>query len=758
MGQDNQEWSWVGEDGSEHAGDESELSFALSSEELPAHILVCRKGWGEWLPAMQVAELQWALPAGRADNPRKPTMGHRPKPPLELYPSLKKRARDIARGVVDPASESSLSLPVVTKPVAKSKLELERAHASFSASDLDEPTLQIDADALDFAFEQLQGQRDPQTEPGREPPPPVQPRQQVSSAERALSNEMPPEPTSPSAGSVPARPKMASKPKLNLLRKAKGRGAEGKAPSTSASAPTGPTKRVPSGAPPPPSSRGRSSPMDPTPPPPIPSRESTRSAQAAREVAPPAAAPTPPPAGSSQPAPATTARTAPPTGDSRVQPPMMAPTPAPAGSSAPPPMMAPTPAPAPAAAFDARPSLPSSTQLGVAPLVDAPIPRPSKPLWPWVALLLAGAIGLAYTLLGRSNRDDQAPLPVTSTPPPEQPLEPPRPVCTVTTTPVAVAGWAHIGVRPIFGRAPGERRVAVGYAQTSKLAVGLVLDVGTLNAEKPFSNYQNSPLLSVTPVTLAMGRELQFLESRAASTLQSAVYVPAKKPFILGQNKFGVAVRREGEADDVLWKPQWETINVPSTARVDADTHLVVLRAGGERGSILMAKVSEDGRAKGELQELAPGTTKLGLPTATTGRGRVVVAFEGAARATPDEQHVYLASWEGKELAGKAKAVLHFDEPVTSVGAVPLPEGAHLVQYTLGALTEQRVLAQVISKENKTLGEPITVSPKGKDAYNGELIQVGDKVVISYMVRSGSNHEFWASTLTCTVERSPRAK
>ncbi len=702
MGQDNQEWSWVGEDGTEHAGDESELSFALSSEELPVHTLVCKKGWGEWLPAMQVAELQWALPAGRADNPRKPAMGRKPKPPVELYPSLKKRARDIARGIIDPAAESSLSLPSITRPpAARSRAELDRVHQAFSASDQDEPTLQIDADALDYAFEQLQEGRAVTEESQAAAESPVaRPSRQDSTRER-------PAPPPSSGKKAPARPATASKPKLSLsARKAR--------------------KQAPH--------------KTPSPPPPAPVRHASPLPGAPLTGAP--AIPSDPPTVVGPRPQAPGLSSAPPT--------VVGPgakVPAPAGFR--PNAMAPT--PVPSGVLDSRPSLGSSPGLSPPPLAE-PLPQPKKPLWPWVALLLAGAIGLAFFLLGRSKDEQPAPTPVATTTEPAKTPEPPKPVCEVSTTPVAVAGWAHIAVRPILGRAPGEDRVAVGYAQTSKLAVGLVLDIKTLNAEKPYSNYQNSPLLSVTPVTHAMGSQLEFLESRAASTLQSAVYVPAKEPFIIGQNKYGVAVRRESEGDDVLWKPQWATINVPSTARIDADTHLVVVRAGGERGAILMAKVSETGHAKGELQELAPGTTKLGFPTVTTGRGRVVVAFDGTDRSAPDEKHIYLASWTKTELSGKAKSVLDFDEPVTAVGAVALPQGAHLIQYTLGELTEQRVLAQVVSKDNKPLGKPVLVSPHDKDAYNGELIQLGDHVLVSYMVRSGANHEFWATTLKCTVE------
>ena len=44
------------------------------------------------------------------------------------------------------------------------------------------------------------------------------------------------------------------------------------------------------------------------------------------------------------------------------------------------------------------------------------------------------------------------------------------------------------------------------------------------------------------------------------------------------------------------------------------------------------------------------------------------------------------------------------------------------------------------------------VSPNDKDAYNGELFISNDDVVITYMVRSGSNHELWATRLSCHAQ------
>ncbi|HVW28318.1 MAG TPA: hypothetical protein VHC69_23305 [Polyangiaceae bacterium] len=95
MSEDAQEWRWVSEEGVEKAATEQELIAELSSETLPHYTLVWKRGWLEWLPAMRVAELAWALPPGKAERAMKPREGasaaQPPSPPLYLYPVLKRR-------------------------------------------------------------------------------------------------------------------------------------------------------------------------------------------------------------------------------------------------------------------------------------------------------------------------------------------------------------------------------------------------------------------------------------------------------------------------------------------------------------------------------------------------------------------------------------------------------------------------------------------------------------------------------------------
>jgi hypothetical protein len=246
-----------------------------------------------------------------------------------------------------------------------------------------------------------------------------------------------------------------------------------------------------------------------------------------------------------------------------------------------------------------------------------------------------------------------------------------------------------------------------------------------------------------------MGQQLSFLESRAASTLQSAIFVPAKRPFAFGQNREGLSVRREGELqDEVIWKPQWETITVPASARLDEQSHVIALRAGGERGSIMVGKVSEAGRALGELQELIVDAQRVGTPTLTISSNKALVAFEALGR--DQARKVYVAAGTLPNLPSMPVSFLSTPEAISAPSALALRDGSFVLAYTVGPLGNQHVTAQVFDSKRQPVGPELSLSPSGKDAYNAELALDGDRVVALYMVRQGNNNELWAVPLDCT--------
>ncbi|NRA33689.1 MAG: DUF4339 domain-containing protein [Polyangiaceae bacterium] len=95
-------WRYAAEDGVEYAVEEYVLLSLLAEAQLPPYTLVWTVGWGEWLPAMQVAELEGALAPQQRDRPVTPrpgSGGNPPSPPLYRYPVFKRRASMIERGL-----------------------------------------------------------------------------------------------------------------------------------------------------------------------------------------------------------------------------------------------------------------------------------------------------------------------------------------------------------------------------------------------------------------------------------------------------------------------------------------------------------------------------------------------------------------------------------------------------------------------------------------------------------------------------------
>jgi hypothetical protein len=161
---DAQEWRWVGEDGVQKAVTEQELIAELSSEALPHYTLVWKKRWLEWLPAMQVAELGWSLPPGRAERAVKPresaTGAQPPPPPLYLYPVIKRRA---ARALDSrPFEEVEIDAIVVSSPGGSVPGSESRSARAPNADD--EVTLVADGDFVSdgaAAFSGLEPARAP---------------------------------------------------------------------------------------------------------------------------------------------------------------------------------------------------------------------------------------------------------------------------------------------------------------------------------------------------------------------------------------------------------------------------------------------------------------------------------------------------------------------------------------------------------------------------------------------------------------------
>jgi hypothetical protein len=95
-------WAWATEHSAPERASAQQLVSWLARGELAAHTLVWRPGWGEWLPALQVAELAAAFPQVTPGNWRvaqaAPAGSSTPPVPVGHCPRLRLLAKDVVTG------------------------------------------------------------------------------------------------------------------------------------------------------------------------------------------------------------------------------------------------------------------------------------------------------------------------------------------------------------------------------------------------------------------------------------------------------------------------------------------------------------------------------------------------------------------------------------------------------------------------------------------------------------------------------------
>jgi hypothetical protein len=362
--------------------------------------------------------------------------------------------------------------------------------------------------------------------------------------------------------------------------------------------------------------------------------------------------------------------------------------------------------------------------------------------------VLALGVVIAGVWLAVTSRDPEAP----KAEPTQQPIAPPaKPKqlmtrCTPAQGPTRVFEFAKPDVKPVWSEPIDGTRAALGFAQTSRLALGLTVTAANLAVSVGERQDDPSPMLSVVP-RLIDGRA-EFLVERAASRLQTARAVAASTPFAIGLREKTIAARR-GKDDVNLWPSPWENLSVPEVARLDPASHAVVIRGGGQRGSVLLGKVSEEAKPLGDLAKLEVDAQRVGEPSLFVGAERTWLAIDGGP--TNDLGHLYLGSAEKPDLPVRAAAVTSVTVPAAQPSVVGLPSGDVFLQWTDGPIGAQRIVGRVFDVSLKPRGEMVVLSQPGLDAHHSVSTLVGDRVLSVYFVRLPNAHELWASAVSCSV-------
>jgi hypothetical protein len=226
------------------------------------------------------------------------------------------------------------------------------------------------------------------------------------------------------------------------------------------------------------------------------------------------------------------------------------------------------------------------------------------------------------------------------------------------------------------------------------------------------------------------------------------VSLPTTPPLFFGLNREGLAVRGDADlVDRLVWKSDWDTISVPDVAASEQGVTVVTFRAGGERGKIVIGKISPQGQPLGDLQPIDSGSYRIEPPSLLVTDRQVVVTYAAGDKPTRDK--LFVATSASSELPTNPKEVLRMEQGIMSPSLASVPGGAYAAQYTFGVAGKQQVATLVLSNSLEPRGEPLIVSPEGRDAYEGLAVGRGHSLFSFYFVRQEFGHELWLTRLTC---------
>jgi hypothetical protein len=321
--------------------------------------------------------------------------------------------------------------------------------------------------------------------------------------------------------------------------------------------------------------------------------------------------------------------------------------------------------------------------------------------------------------------------------------------CGIVQPASRLAASVHRPVAPLVTASAEGTRASIGFAEAENVAVGLSVDLVTLDADRVFREPGKNPVRFVVPRALDPKR---FLVDRDDGATPAARSFDGDPGFSLGPSN-GDWVRSAGRSTGVVWNDKATEKTTDPRVASSSSGHLVTFRSGGLSGKVLYGFLGPDGSPRGELGALdVPGVRLSGTPDPAISGNAWLIAFAG--RATPEEEwHVVLAS--GK-LDGGAPVVRAFTSPPGGAGGSSiaptvsgLGDGSFVLQWTEGKTAEYQVRVQRLGPDLEPQGEATVVSPKGANAGQGAVFARAPKVLSLFVQTTAGHDELWGTSLEC---------
>lgn len=381
------------------------------------------------------------------------------------------------------------------------------------------------------------------------------------------------------------------------------------------------------------------------------------------------------------------------------------------------------------------------------PFLTSNFPR-KKTGMVWLAVVAVASVvaGLGYLFFGTqetTTKPAQVVGVIASAPPPEVK---PTNVCTPTGSPQRIAERYQPNVSVNVRSLPGGSHVAVGFSGTSRIGLGVRLAVPELSVEHLSRQDSESPLLGVTP-TLGSG-ELKFVATRTASALKSGVPLDLERPVTFGiyRNSYAVA---EAKNYVELWKSESNTMTVPQVRPWKGHGALLAFRAGGERGKLLLGRISGAAEPKGALHQVKVPASHVGAPALDTDDSRIWLAVK--AGKTPEKEGLYVGLTEYPYLPSTLKALPELSSPLVETPTiVGLGKDYAVLIWSRSSPEARAVLAQVYNlKTMQSAGEQVAVSEVGQDASQAVSARLPGGLAVMYAVKREQHYELWSRLIDC---------
>jgi len=366
-----------------------------------------------------------------------------------------------------------------------------------------------------------------------------------------------------------------------------------------------------------------------------------------------------------------------------------------------------------------------------------------------IAVLLVSAVASFSLFASHFASSNPAVASSMASPAPSQ--APPIQPCRQLGNAERLAPSISFNVQPVVATALDGQSLAVGFADSSTSATGILVDPVTHSVKYAFREAGKARVTSVVP--RLQGIQWSFAVSRDSDAFKEARVIPGTPDFKFGQTVEGFARQVGNFSPETIWPTDIDAPCTPArVANLAGVGTAVAFRQGGQSGSIQVGWLTKDGHSKFAPKAIKSDAKSVGHPSIATSGSSILVVF--AARKSDSDPwavHTALVPKDGSAARAQRLATIEGGPGGDAIApvAVGFGDGRFILQWSEGTTGHWQVRVQTLDEHLKLWGPPTNVSPPRVNAGQGTLWVNGTNAVSLFIVSVGKGAELWAASLHC---------